>query len=220
MRYEKGHKDATHDHILEVAARRFRHDGIAASGLAGIMSEAGLTNGAFYAHFSSKSEMVEKTLERATDEQWEQFEQEMASGHLLDLIRSYLSGQHRDHPESGCPSAALLPEISRQDPTTRHVYTESVKRLLNAVEKQLPDMPKGPKAREIAIGTMGLLIGTLQIARAVDDPSLSEDILAAGTHVAGTLIQSAKRKNRLMDYRRKRSATETEIPKTSSPVAP
>jgi TetR/AcrR family transcriptional repressor of nem operon len=53
-------------------------------------------------------------------------------------------------------------------------------------------MPKGPKAREIAIGTVGLLIGTLQLARAVDDPSFSEDILAAGAHVASTLVQSGK----------------------------
>jgi len=194
MRYEKGHKDTTHDHILEVATRRFRKDGIAASGLAGIMSEAGLTNGAFYAHFTSKSEMVEKSIERATDEQWQQFEKEIASGRLLDLIRAYLSEEHRDHPDSGCPSAALLPEISRQEPATRHVYTESVKRLVDAVEPQLSNMPKGPKAREIAIATMGLLIGTLQMARAVDDPSLSEEILAAGTHVASTLIQSGKRR--------------------------
>lgn len=194
MRYEKGHKDTTHDHILEVAARRFRKDGIAASGLAGIMSEAGLTNGAFYAHFSSKNEMVEKCIERATDDQWQQFEKQIASGRLLDLIGAYLSEEHRDHPDSGCPSAALLPEISRQGPSTRHVYTESVKRILDAVEPQLPNMPKGPKAREIAIATMGLLIGTLQLARAVDDPSLSKEILAAGTQVASTLIQSGKRR--------------------------
>jgi TetR/AcrR family transcriptional regulator, transcriptional repressor for nem operon len=194
MRYEKGHKDTTHDHILEVAARRFRKDGIAASGLAGIMSEAGLTNGAFYAHFSSKSEMVEKCIERATDDQWQQFEKEIASGRLIDLIRAYLSEEHRDHPDSGCPSAALLPEISRQEPATRHIYTESVKRILDAVEPQLSSIPKGPKAHEIAIATMGLLIGTLQLARAVDDPSLSEEILAAGTHVASTLMQSGKRR--------------------------
>jgi AcrR family transcriptional regulator len=193
MRYEKGHKDTTHDRILEVAARRFRQDGIAASGLAGIMSEAGLTNGAFYAHFSSKSEMVEKSLERATQQQWLQFEKEIASGQLLEIIHAYLSEQHRDHSESGCPSAALLPEISRQEPATRHVYTKSLKRLLTAVEKQLTDMPKGPKARETAIATLGLLIGTLQLARAVDDPSFSKDILAAGTRMAGTLIQSRKR---------------------------
>jgi AcrR family transcriptional regulator len=190
MRYEKGRKDTTHERILEVAARRFRRDGIAGSGLAGIMTEAGLTNGAFYAHFSSKSDMVGKCIERTTDEQWQQFEKEIASGRLLDIVRAYLSEQHRDHSDSGCPSAALLPEISRQEPATRRAYTNSVKRLLNALEKELPDMPKGPKAREIAIGVVGLLIGTLQLARAVNDPSLSAEILAAGTHVAGALIQN------------------------------
>ena len=193
MRYEKGHKGTTHNRILDVAARRLRQDGIAGTGLAGIMSEAGLTNGAFYAHFSSKSELVEKCLERATDEQWKQFEREIASGRLLDIIRVYLSEEHRDHSDSGCPAAALLPEISRQETATRHVYTESVKRLLNAVEKQLQDIPKGPKAREIAIGILGLLVGTLQMARAVDDQSLSKDMLAAGIDVATTLIQSGNR---------------------------
>ena len=189
MRYEKGRKDATHDRILEVAARKLRQHGIAGIGLAGVVSEAGLTNGAFYAHFSSKNELVEKCLERATDKQWQQFETEIAAGRLLNIVRAYLSEQHRDHPEDGCASAALLPEISRQNPDTRHVYTESVKRLLNALEKQLTDMPKGLKAREIAIGTLGLLIGTLQLARAVDDPSLSKDILTSGIHVASALIQ-------------------------------
>src|SRR5690242_3096759 len=124
MRYEKGHKDTTRNHILDVAARRLRKDGIAASGLAGVMSEAGLTNGAFYVHFSSKSEMVEKCLERATDEQWQQFEKAITSGRLLDIIQAYLSEQHRDNVDSGCPSAALLPELSRQSPATRQVYTK------------------------------------------------------------------------------------------------
>ena len=193
MRYEKGHKGATYDRILDVATRRFRRDGIAASGVAGIMSEAGLTNGAFYAHFSSKSDMIKTSLERAVDEQWQQFENEIAAGHLLNIIRAYLSEEHRDHADSGCPAAALLPEISRQDPATRHVYTESVKRLIEAVESQLNDLPDGPTSREIAIGTLGLLIGTLQMARAVNDSSLSRDILAAGTEVALTLIQSGQR---------------------------
>jgi AcrR family transcriptional regulator len=192
MRYEKGHKDATHDRILQVAARRLRQDGITGSGVAGIMSEAGLTNGAFYAHFSSKDEMIEKSLECATDEQWEQFEKEIAAGRLMDIVRAYLSKEHRDHPDTGCPSAALLPEIVRQEPATRRVYTQSVKRLLNALEKQLSSVPKGPKAREIAIASLGLVIGTLQMARAVDDPSLSDNILTAGIQVAGSLIQPRK----------------------------
>jgi AcrR family transcriptional regulator len=156
------------------------------------MAEAGLTNGAFYAHFSSKNEMVEKSLERATDEQWEQFEKEIVAGRLMDIVRAYLSKSHRDHPDTGCPSAALLPEISRQGPATRSVYTASVERLLKALEKQLSNVPRGPKAREVAIGTLGLVIGTLQLARAIDDPSLSDQILSAGIRVADTLLHSNK----------------------------
>jgi hypothetical protein len=110
----------------------------------------------------------------------------------MDIVRAYLSKEHRDHPDTGCPSAALLPEISRQEPATRRVYTQSVKRLLNALEKALSDMPKRPKAREIAIASLGLVIGTLQMARAIDDPSLSDNILTAGIQVAGSLIQSRK----------------------------
>jgi AcrR family transcriptional regulator len=199
MRYEKGHKDVTHDRILDVAARRFRQQGIAASGVAGIMSDAGLTNGAFYAHFSSKSDMIEKTLERSTNEQWQQFEKEIESGRLMEIVRAYLSEEHRNQADGGCPSAALLPEISRQELTTRHGYTESIRRLLNAVEKQLPNIPKGPKGREIAIGLFGLLVGTLQLSRAVDDPFFSKAILTAGTRVAATLIESsvASRKDRV-----------------------
>jgi len=69
-----------------------------------------------------------------------------------------------------------------------------VKRLLDVVAKQLEDVLKGPRAREIAIGTLGLLIGTLQLARAVADPSLSKAMLEAGTHVTGTLVQFSKRR--------------------------
>jgi len=199
MRYEKGRKDVTHDHILEVAGRRFRQDGIAASGLAGIMSEAGLTNGAFYAHFSSKRDMIERSLERANDEQWQRFEKAIESGHLMEIVRDYLSEEHRDQADRGCPSAALLPEISRQGRTTRHSYTASVRRLVNAVERQLPNIPKGPERREVAIALFGLLVGALQLSRAVDDPFFSKAVLTAGRRVAATLIQSSVvgRKNRV-----------------------
>lgn len=196
MRYEKGHKDATRDRILDVAARRFRQQGIAASGVAGIMSDAGLTNGAFFAHFASKSDLIAKSLERTTDEQWQQFEKAIEAGRLMEIVRNYLSEGHRDHADAGCPSAALLPEISRQDGATRRSYTASVKRLLNAVEKQLPNIPKGPKGREVAIGLFSLLIGTIQLSRAVDDPSLSKAILTAGARVATMLIESSSQASR------------------------
>ena len=71
MRYEKGHKDASRRRIMEVAGERFRCDGIAASGLATIMSDAGLTNGAFYPHFKSKAELVRESVAAAMEDQVE-----------------------------------------------------------------------------------------------------------------------------------------------------
>jgi TetR/AcrR family transcriptional repressor of nem operon len=157
MRYEKGHKDTTHDHILEVAARRFRKDGIAASGLAGIMSEAGLTNGAFYAHFSSKSEMVEKCIERATDDQWQQFEKEIASGRLLDLIRAYLSEEHRDHPDSSrdfAPGTGHTARLYRECETAlgcrRTAIVKYAERTQSARDR---DRDHGPSHRNSAAGS-------------------------------------------------------------------
>src|SRR3954462_519476 len=109
MRYEKGHKDASRRRILEVAAERFRAEGIAASGLAGIMSEAGLTNGAFYPHFQSKAELVRESLMAALEQQSGQIHDILATRGLEAVLAAYLSPQHRDHPEKGCVSAALLP---------------------------------------------------------------------------------------------------------------
>ena len=65
MRYDKGHKDATRERIIEVASRQFREQGVAAVGLARIMSDAGLTNGAFYAHFDSKEDLFREVLSHA-----------------------------------------------------------------------------------------------------------------------------------------------------------
>src|SRR5215472_11275166 len=65
MRYEKGHRDATRQHIIDVASAQFREGGVAAVGIAGIMAGAGLTNGAFYNHFESKEDLVEAVLMNA-----------------------------------------------------------------------------------------------------------------------------------------------------------
>jgi len=69
MRYEKGRKDASRRRIMDVAGERFRTDGIAGSGLATIMKDAGLTNGAFYPHFPSKADLVRDTLSDALSKQ-------------------------------------------------------------------------------------------------------------------------------------------------------
>src|SRR5215203_1080034 len=97
MRYDKGHKEASRRRIIEVASERFRCEGIAASGLAGIMSDAGLTNGAFYPHFESKTELVRESLTSALEDQAHRLQDAFAAGGLEAVLAAYLSPEHRDN---------------------------------------------------------------------------------------------------------------------------
>ena len=187
MRYEKGRKDASRDRIVEVAAQRFRGDGIAASGLATIMGDAGLTNGAFYPHFRSKAELVRESLVAAMELQSQQLQEVLAAGGPEMGIAAYLSAEHRDNPGTGCASAALLPEVTRQPPETREVYTE---RLLVLVRQLSAALPGTRDPEGAALGVFATLIGALQLARAVAGTELSDRILAAGTDAARRLIQT------------------------------
>jgi TetR/AcrR family transcriptional repressor of nem operon len=187
MRYEKGRKDASRRRILEVAGERFRRDGIAASGLAGIMSGAGLTNGAFYPHFPSKAALVRDSVAAALDDQSNGLQQVLARGGLERVIATYLSTKHRDNPGKGCAAAALLPELAREPSATRRLCAE---RILAVVRHMAAALPSQTQDREaVALGVYATLVGTLQLARAVKGTPLSDRILAAGADAARTLIQ-------------------------------
>lgn len=186
MRYEKGHKDASRQRIMSVATERFKRDGIAASGLAGIMNEAGLTNGAFYPHFKSKTDLVRESLLAAVEAQCAQMRDLLAEGGPERVIDIYLSREHRDAPGLGCASAALLPEIAREPLDTRQAYTERQMALVDIMAGALPDGTADP--RGVAIGIFAVLIGALELARGISDPALSEQILASGAKAAKAML--------------------------------
>jgi TetR/AcrR family transcriptional regulator, transcriptional repressor for nem operon len=188
MRYEKGRKDASRRRIVEVAAERFRGDGIAATGLASIMSDAGLTNGAFYPHFKSKAELVRESVAAALEDQSEQLRELITASGLEAAVAAYLTPAHRDNPEKGCASAALLPELARQPSETRQLYTEHFLTSVRHVSAALPPQTKDPEGT--ALGIFATLIGTLELARAVTGTKLSDRILTAGADAARALIQS------------------------------
>src|SRR6266498_794883 len=120
MRYGKDQKQATRQRILEAAGRRFKVDGIDGAGVATVMSDAGLTNGAFYAHFASKEDLVANVLADQLRIQRDAFGDLPAGRAGLEaLVRLYLSPEHRDRCADGCPSAALLDEIARRPAATR-----------------------------------------------------------------------------------------------------
>ena len=177
VRYEKGRKDASRRKIMDVAVDRFRTDGIAGAGLAVIMKDAGLTNGAFYPHFPSKADLVRETVSDALSQQTRWLRDMLNEGGLAPLIDAYLSPEHRDNPGQGCVSAALLPELARQPIETRDTYAEQSRALVLLLAEALP---ADIEAREdVACAVFATLIGTLQLARAVEG-EMSDRILHAG----------------------------------------
>jgi len=189
MRYEKGRKDVSRRRITAIAAERFRRDGIAASGLAGIMSEAGLTNGAFYPHFRSKADLVRESLGAALEDQTHQMQAALAAGGLEAVLQAYLSAEHRDDPGAGCAAAALLPEVARQPTETRDLFAAQLAGLLDQFAQTLPPQVRDPQG--VALGIYATLLGALQLARAVPSEALSDRILAAGAEAARILAQGA-----------------------------
>ena len=185
MRYGKDQKQATRQRILEAAGRRFKQDGIDGAGVAAVMSDAGLTNGAFYAHFASKEDLVANVLADQLRAQRHSFAAQPAGRAGLEaFIRSYLSPQHRDHCADGCPSAALLDEIVRRPATTRQVFTDELMIEIDNIASRL-DPNDIEAARTAALTVFGLMVGTLQLARALTDRDLSDRLLDQG--VATTL---------------------------------
>jgi len=189
MRYEKGHKDLTRQRIIEVASAQFRAQGVAAAGLAGIMTEAGLTNGAFYAHFESKEELVQAVLGNALSRREQTLRAAAESGEGLEaLIRDYLSPRHRDDPARGCPTAAMVAEIARHPKKTRDAFTDKIGAFIDLIAAQVGG--SSPRARrKTAIAIYGMMVGTLQLARAVNDKRLSDEILEGGVAAALTLAR-------------------------------
>src|SRR5207248_4477474 len=104
-RYGKEHKQATRRRIIDVAGRRLKRDGIDGSGIAPLMADAGLTIGGFYAHFESKEDLVANAVAEQLREQRERFSaQPPGRAGLEQTVRAYLSVEHRDNPQGGCPS--------------------------------------------------------------------------------------------------------------------
>ncbi len=192
MRYEKGHKDTTRQRIIDMASRQFRESGVAAVGIASIMSGAGLTNGAFYAHFKSKEDLVETVLTNALQRREERLRTAAEGNQGIEaVVREYLAPSHRDRPSGGCPTAALVAEVARHPKATREAFTEKVSTFIELITTQIREGSADERRRR-AMAIYGMMVGTLQVARAVNDRQLSDEILESGVSAALALAGEEK----------------------------
>jgi AcrR family transcriptional regulator len=181
-------KQATHERIVAAAARAIRRSGYGGTGVADIMKAAGLTHGGFYTHFASREAMLAEAADRAGAEAVAASASIAAAApakHALkSLLRAYLSDEHLEGIERGCPVAALGSEMPRQAPEVRRAATRRIKEMIDVVARQSPDWGQ-PGAHERSLVTVATMVGALLMARAVDDPRLSNALRkAALNHLA------------------------------------
>jgi TetR/AcrR family transcriptional repressor of nem operon len=175
-------KDATHERIVEAAARAIRRSGYSGTGVADIMKDAGLTHGGFYAHFASREAMLAEAADRAGAEGVAAGARIAAAAPpkqaLQAMIRAYLSEAHLEAVETGCGVAALCSETPRQAPEVRRAATRRIKEMIDLVARESPDWGR-PGVHEHALVTVAAMVGALVLARAVDDSRLSDALREA-----------------------------------------
>ena len=173
MPWPRGHKARTRERIIQAAAEAFRERGVAGVRIEEIMAAAGLTHGGFYAHFSSKEELVGPTLKHASGQTLEMLSTVAGSLEAGDRFRAaidaYLSRAHTTHPERGCPVAALGAEVARSGGKARRDLAQGIKERLAWMRELLPRRPNWGRGEqeELVVGTLACMVGGVILARAV-----------------------------------------------------
>ena len=188
VRYGKEHKQATRQRIIETAGRRFKRDGIDGSGVATLMADAGLTNGAFYGHFASKEDLVASAVaDQLREQRASLHDQAPGRAGVEQYVRKYLSAQHRDNPADGCPSAALLDEIGRCTDATKRAYTDGVLVVIDDIAARVaPEDPQAARVKMLSV--FAVMVGTLQLSRSLADRQLADAVLEQGLQNALALL--------------------------------
>jgi TetR/AcrR family transcriptional repressor of nem operon len=191
MRYPAGYKRKTSERIVHAAGRLFRKHGYSATGVDAVMAAADLTAGGFYSHFRSKEDLLAATLDTvfqcSAEDRPQHLNKLSGSAWLQAFVEFYLSKEHRDAEDRGCPMPALAAEVARIGGKPRAVFEENLSRVIDSVAFQFdgnqPD-------RQRAISCIALCLGAVTLSRAVGTPQLSEEILAAAREAAMNVIAS------------------------------
>jgi len=176
MRVSKEQAAKNREHILETASRLLRKRGIAGVGVDALAEAAGMTHGSLYSQFGSKERLVEEAVAHAINAKGQELPEAFG---LEDYVSQYLSPGHRDDAAAGCPFAALACEVSRQGGGLRQRFTAGVRGTIALLSSRMAATLKPRQREDKALAAAASMVGALVLARAVDDPKLSDDILRA-----------------------------------------
>lgn len=182
MRYQPKHKAETHKRIVEDASRRFRAEGLNGAGVASVMRDTGLTHGGFYKHFRSKNDLLVESIGEAFREvgAWlvQVAEQSPPGAAWKAIVTAYLSPDHCNHPEQGCPLAALAPELARSDQEVKKRISADMVNYKDQLLRFMPGRRTVDRERAFFV-IFSTMLGAIEMGRMIPDPAARQRMLAA-----------------------------------------
>jgi len=181
MRVSREKAAENRERIIDAAGTLFRARGFAGIGVADIMKAAELTHGGFYGHFASKDDLAAQASRRSlvrAAAKWERIAAASPREAYAALLANYLTPTHRDDPARGCAFASLSNDAARGGKAVRAAFAEGLQPFLGVLAESIQGRSKEARRRK-AIATMAALVGAVTLARAVGDPNVSDEILAA-----------------------------------------
>jgi TetR/AcrR family transcriptional regulator, transcriptional repressor for nem operon len=176
MRVSKKQAAENRERILEAASRLMRERGISGAGVDALAEAAGMTHGSLYSQFGSKERLVEVALAYVLTAKGQEAREATT---LNGYVSEYLSQEHRDRPGQGCPVAALCCEMPRQSGGVRDRFTDGLRGMIRYLSGRMDPELKQRQRGEEAMAIVAALVGAIVLARAVNDPRLSDNILRA-----------------------------------------
>jgi len=182
MRYRPEHKLETHRKIVQDASRRIRAEGLMGVAVSAVMKDAGLTHGGFYKHFESKEDLLLESLREGFREIEDTLahaaEQSPPREAWKSIVKTYLSLDLCEHPEHGCPLAALAPDLARAD---KSMKPRIAAELVNYKTRMVPFMPgeRTVDKEGAFFAIFSTMIGAVEIARLLPDRAMREKVLAS-----------------------------------------
>lgn len=182
MRYTPDHKERSRERILSSASQLMRCKGIDAVSVATAMKEAGMTHGAFYAHFQSKDDLVAESIRFALDKTIARLRDAVAAAPneppLKVILASYLTESHLRNTSNGCATASMGQQAARSSPLIRQAMAEKIDKMVDFIAMHCQGSES--KKRATAHTIYSMMVGTIVLAMNYEDPDRQREILESG----------------------------------------